>query len=327
MKISEVSASLSGQDILSIINDYVNIENLSIDNVIIDENLRISGSYTKIVKFGFLAEAKVIRVSDNNVYFRLGEVKISKVPIFKGILNTALKHIVRNFEKYGVFINKDELIINVNTLERYIPYVDFTLESLSFSDKFAQVHATNIVISKNKDENVQIVNVQNSDNAPCIINKKHDKYKNLRKNLKKKVPEKYKPLMEYMLIVPDIAALLVRLCKDERVSIKAKAIAGSTAVYLLSPIDIIPDFIPFVGQFDDLSIAFFALNSIIKMIPENIILENWSGNDDIIKKVKEGIKVIDKFMQNGNIKKFFSSVSKLFKHHREDNHEKGDNIH
>ena len=46
MNISEVKVGLAGSDILSIINEFVKIEGLDLKEIIIDENIKIKGSYT-----------------------------------------------------------------------------------------------------------------------------------------------------------------------------------------------------------------------------------------------------------------------------------------
>jgi uncharacterized membrane protein YkvA (DUF1232 family) len=50
----------------------------------------------------------------------------------------------------------------------------------------------------------------------------------------------------------------------------AKALAGLTIAYALSPIDLIPDFIPVLGYLDDLIILPLLITLTIKLIPENI---------------------------------------------------------
>lgn len=107
--------------------------------------------------------------------------------------------------------------------------------------------------------------------------KEKDKYYNWRKKISARVPEKYKKIMEYAMFIPDITALLCRLYRDKRVKLGVKIKTAAIIAYLASPIDILPDFIPFIGQIDDIAIAFFGVNAIFNEVPENIILENWQG--------------------------------------------------
>ncbi len=68
------------------------------------------------------------------------------------------------------------------------------------------------------------------------------------------------------------AQVLMIAYKDKRTPITAKILIGITVGYLLSPIDLIPDFIPVLGLLDDLIIVPLLISLSIKLIPK-IILE------------------------------------------------------
>ena len=77
----------------------------------------------------------------------------------------------------------------------------------------------------------------------------------------------------------DIPAVLIAL-KDRETPLYAKIMAGITVVYALSPIDLIPDFIPVLGYLDDLLILPGLVFLTIKMIPKeiwNISLQKAEG--------------------------------------------------
>lgn len=61
--------------------------------------------------------------------------------------------------------------------------------------------------------------------------------------------------------------------RDPRVSWLAKAIAGIVAAYALSPIDLIPDFIPVLGLLDDVLIVPAGIWLAVRLIPEPLMLE------------------------------------------------------
>ncbi len=58
------------------------------------------------------------------------------------------------------------------------------------------------------------------------------------------------------MLIPDITVLLYRLLKDKRVDVKTKTLVVSVLSYIVSPVDIIPSFIPFIGQIDDFAVVF-----------------------------------------------------------------------
>ncbi len=67
------------------------------------------------------------------------------------------------------------------------------------------------------------------------------------------------------------AQVLMIAYKDKRTPITAKILIGITVGYLLSPIDLIPDFIPVLGILDDLIIVPALIALSIKLIPETVL--------------------------------------------------------
>lgn len=70
----------------------------------------------------------------------------------------------------------------------------------------------------------------------------------------------------------DVVALWLA-ARDPRVPWYAKAVAAAVAAYALSPIDLIPDFVPVFGYLDDLLIVPLGILLAVKLIPEPIMLE------------------------------------------------------
>jgi uncharacterized membrane protein YkvA (DUF1232 family) len=61
--------------------------------------------------------------------------------------------------------------------------------------------------------------------------------------------------------------------RDPRVPWYAKVVAAATAAYALSPIDLIPDFIPVIGYLDDLLIVPLGIALTIRLIPDGLMQE------------------------------------------------------
>ncbi|MBN9452362.1 MAG: DUF1232 domain-containing protein [Bosea sp.] len=61
--------------------------------------------------------------------------------------------------------------------------------------------------------------------------------------------------------------------RDSRTPWHAKLVAGLVAAYALSPIDLIPDFIPILGYLDDLIIVPIGILLVVKLIPEPLMAE------------------------------------------------------
>lgn len=60
-------------------------------------------------------------------------------------------------------------------------------------------------------------------------------------------------------------------CRDPRTPWPARLVAGFTVAYLLSPIDLIPDFIPVLGYLDDLIVVPLAIALAIRLMPKDLL--------------------------------------------------------
>ena len=82
--------------------------------------------------------------------------------------------------------------------------------------------------------------------------------------------------------LPNLVKLGYRLVRDPRVPAKHKAFLGGALAYLVSPVDLIPDFIPFLGRADDLLVLALALNSMFEAAGEAVVHEHWDGTGDVL---------------------------------------------
>jgi uncharacterized membrane protein YkvA (DUF1232 family) len=77
--------------------------------------------------------------------------------------------------------------------------------------------------------------------------------------------------------IPDCLVLLKRLLADPRVSRRRKAVLVLLVGYLVLPIDLVPDFIPVVGQLDDAIVAGLALRLVLRDAGPELVREHWPG--------------------------------------------------
>ena len=82
-------------------------------------------------------------------------------------------------------------------------------------------------------------------------------------------------------LLPDLLKLLYRLVRDARVAKADKLILAGTIIYVISPLDLIPDFIPFIGQVDDIYLVAIALIRLINNTSADVVQEHWDGRGDI----------------------------------------------
>jgi len=72
------------------------------------------------------------------------------------------------------------------------------------------------------------------------------------------------------------ALLVWRVLRDDRVPLGAKLVFPGLAAYLATPIDLVPDFIPVLGQLDDILVAGGALWLFARLCPREILEEHLS---------------------------------------------------
>ena len=83
------------------------------------------------------------------------------------------------------------------------------------------------------------------------------------------------------------AQVLILAYADKRTPLTAKILIGLTVSYLLSPIDLIPDFIPIIGLIDDLIIVPLLIALSIKLIPQTVLTEARQNVRDNPQKLKK----------------------------------------
>jgi uncharacterized membrane protein YkvA (DUF1232 family) len=66
---------------------------------------------------------------------------------------------------------------------------------------------------------------------------------------------------------------LYLVARDPRTPWYAKVLAGAIVAYALSPIDLIPDFIPVIGYLDDLIIVPLGIAAVLRMVPADVLAE------------------------------------------------------
>lgn len=78
--------------------------------------------------------------------------------------------------------------------------------------------------------------------------------------------------------LPDVIVLFRRLLRDPRVPRRSKLWLWLLLPYLASPIDLIPDFLPVIGQLDDAVLAVLAVRSVVRGAGRDVVAELWPGS-------------------------------------------------
>jgi uncharacterized membrane protein YkvA (DUF1232 family) len=83
-----------------------------------------------------------------------------------------------------------------------------------------------------------------------------------------------------VLLVPDIVRLVRSLLADAAIPKGPKIALGGLLLYLLSPIDLVPDFVPVLGAFDDLIVGGLVLRWVGRRIGPDDLWSHWSGTEE-----------------------------------------------
>ena len=86
-----------------------------------------------------------------------------------------------------------------------------------------------------------------------------------------------KTVIYYMKQLPAYLRLLGGLLTDRRVPTLDKLLVAGAFAYIAMPLDLIPDFIPFLGEVDDVFILILALQRLIANAGRPALLAHWSG--------------------------------------------------
>lgn len=92
-------------------------------------------------------------------------------------------------------------------------------------------------------------------------------------------------MKELLLALPRLGRMLIALAADRDVPRSVKLVLAAVAVYLVSPIDIIPDFIPWVGYLDDLLLAAVVVDGVLSFVDRALLLRYWPSSADSLERV------------------------------------------
>jgi uncharacterized membrane protein YkvA (DUF1232 family) len=90
--------------------------------------------------------------------------------------------------------------------------------------------------------------------------------------------------------LPNLFKLVFRLMRDPRVSRLDKLLFGAVAVYMVTPFDLIPDFLGVLGWMDDLYLLGLALGRLMVSAGPDRLLSHWDGNPAALGYLVEGVE-------------------------------------
>ena len=78
--------------------------------------------------------------------------------------------------------------------------------------------------------------------------------------------------------IPNFLRLLYGLVTDSRVNNVDKLVVAGAIAYILLPLDLVPDFIPFIGEVDDVFLLILALQRLINNAGRAVVTSYWAGD-------------------------------------------------
>ncbi len=92
-------------------------------------------------------------------------------------------------------------------------------------------------------------------------------------------------MKQLLLLLPRLVRMIAQLLKDGEVPTRAKLVLAAVALYLASPVDLLPDFIPVLGYLDDLLLAAVVVDGLVTYLDRGLLLKYWPGSAESLDKV------------------------------------------
>jgi len=90
---------------------------------------------------------------------------------------------------------------------------------------------------------------------------------------------------ELAMFLPNLLLLFGGLARDPRCPRRSKALLIFAAAWIASPIDLIPEFIPFLGPLDDAVMAALVLRHVLKKAGPDVVRDHWRGDPTTIERL------------------------------------------
>jgi uncharacterized membrane protein YkvA (DUF1232 family) len=81
-------------------------------------------------------------------------------------------------------------------------------------------------------------------------------------------------------LVPDVVRLLHSIVSDRTTPVDVRAVVVVLGVWIVSPLDLIPEFIPVIGPIDDVVVAVISMRYVRRRLGVDDLRRRWTGTDD-----------------------------------------------
>jgi uncharacterized membrane protein YkvA (DUF1232 family) len=86
-------------------------------------------------------------------------------------------------------------------------------------------------------------------------------------------------------LLPACATALRRLRRDRRLPLRAKVVVAFAVLWVLSPVDLIPEFLPVIGPLDDVIVVALALRYAARTVPRDVLFDAWPDEERLLERL------------------------------------------
>ncbi len=92
-------------------------------------------------------------------------------------------------------------------------------------------------------------------------------------------------LRDLAAFIPDCVTTVRRLRKDPRVPRRVKIAVLFAGLWVASPIDLVPEFLPVIGPLDDIVVVALVLRYAARHVPRDVLLSAWPGEPRLLERL------------------------------------------
>ena len=112
----------------------------------------------------------------------------------------------------------------------------------------------------------------------------------------------------FLRALPAVARTAARLVRDPVLPPRLKVVIAAAIVYLLSPLDVIPDLVPLIGWVDDLLVGAVVVDGILSRVDRALVLRYWPGSPTSLDRVARAASMLSAWVPRRLRRRLFGSV-------------------
>ena len=99
-------------------------------------------------------------------------------------------------------------------------------------------------------------------------------------------------MTQLLRVLPQLVRLIARLVTDPMLPRAAKVALAAVMVYLASPLDLVPDFIPLLGYLDDALLAAVLVDGLLNYVDRALVLRYWPGSPESLERLARAARLL-----------------------------------